>query len=148
MKKIIGLLILSILSLAVNSVVAQSTSPRFGINKNDDNTGRVLNHKLTKYTFVSGADTLKLTPSAWQTLVQPDSLADSLMVKIVNIKQCNFGDKIYFTAIAKGASRKIKLVTTNLSSAGTLTCAQNKRVTIVFMFDGIKWVEICRYTES
>lgn len=145
MKKLFSLIF--ILSFAV-AAIAQSTLPRFGTKPNQSNTGQFLTYKMTGYTFVSGADSLKLSPNAFQTIIAPDSLADSLMVKIVSVKSSYLGDKIYFTAVAKGASRKVKLVTTNLSSAGTLTCLQNKRITIVFIFDGVKWVEVTRYTES
>jgi len=47
MKKIIGIIVL--LS-AVVLCSAQSTSPRFGTLKNQDNTGRVLTYALVNYT--------------------------------------------------------------------------------------------------
>lgn len=145
MKKI---LILSIIMIMGMCAFSQSTSPRFGTTKNQDNTFRTLTNVKIGYTFVSGADTIKLNPNAFQTFVMPDSLADSLLVRFTPITRSYFGDRVFFTAIAKGSSRKVKFYATNLSAGATLTCLQNKRVTITFMFDGIKWVEISRYTES
>jgi len=145
MKKIFSLLFMLAFTVAV---FGQSILPRFGTTPNQGNTGAMLNYRLVKYTFVSGPDTLVLSPNAWETVIAPDSLADSLIVKIKSVKSSYLGDIIYITAVAKGASRKIKLPTVNSANGGTLTCLQNKRVTIILRFDGVMWVEVARYVQS
>jgi hypothetical protein len=142
-------LFLSIIFLCCSFLVnAQSTSPRFGTTKNQDNTGRVLTYAKVGYTFTATVDTIKLFPRAFETYVAPDSLADSLMVKFSNVTKSYYGDKVVITVVAKTGTQKVKFASTNISVGATISCLQNKRATIVFVFDGVKWVELCRFVEA
>ena len=75
-------------------------------------------------------------------------MTDSLLVQIVTVKASYFGDKIYITTSASGATRKLKFSATNLTGPGTASPGSGKRVIIVLMFEGTKWVEVSRYVES
>jgi hypothetical protein len=146
MKKFLSILILICITMGVS--LAQSTAPRWGTLKNQINTGIMLTFKKVDYTFVSGVDTLDLSPSASETYVQIPAMTDSLIVKISSLKASFFGDKIYITTSASAATRKLKFSATNLTTAGTASPGSGKRVIIVLMFEGTKWVEVSRYVES
>ena len=146
MKNLLSLIILLCLTVGVS--FAQYTAPRWGTTKNKNNTGSVLTFNKVDYTFATGVDTLKLSPAASETYVQVPAMTDSLLVQIVTVKASYFGDKIYITTSASGATRKLKFTTSNVTGAGTASPGSGKRVIIVLMFEGTKWVEVSRYVES
>lgn len=147
MKKLLQVLLLML--FVCSGVFAQSTSPRWGSNpKKQTATGASISYRLITYSFVSGVDTLKLMPDGGETVVKIDAMTDSLLVKFDNVKMSYLGDKITFITSASSASRKLKFSTTNCTSGGTATPGSGKRVVIVFIFDGAKWVEVSRYVES
>lgn len=147
MKKFLQVLLLML--FVCSGVFAQSTSPRWGSNpKKQTATGASISYRLVTYSFATGVDTLKLMPDGGETVVKIDAMTDSLLVQFKNIKNSYFGDKVTFITSASGASRKLKFWATNCTSAGTATPGSGKRVVIVFIFDGTKWVEVSRYVES
>lgn len=142
-------LILFLFAMVIVSVAfAQSTSPRFGTLKNQDNTGRVLTYKMVNVTDAVGADTVKIQTNAYETIYKVAAV-DSITFKVNSVKTSCFGDKL--TILAQGTSGSPKIKFTNSSglwlTAGTATMSTNRRAIIVFMFDGAKWVEVSRYVQ-
>ena len=145
MKKIILSIVFILGAFAMN---AQHTDTRFGVAPNYDNTYRTLTLQSVGYTFVAGPDTLKLTPNAFETIVNVGAMVDSLQIQFKNIKSSWVGDKVRVIGYGSGASRKLNFVAgTNMSVGVTLTAASTKYISIQFIFDGIKWVEISRFTQ-
>lgn len=150
MKKYI-FLILSI-GLLISCAFAQSTTPRFGTTKNQDNTGRILTYKFVSTADATGADTVKLVPSAWETLIIPSAtIKDSLSYSLSSITNCYAGDiMICSFTNSSGSGHKIKFVGSNWqfgSSGSSITLTASKRANITFAFDGAAWVEISRIVQ-
>lgn len=144
MKRLFSIIFLFSLSF---SVIGQHTTPRFGTAPNQDNTGRVLTYNYQTYTFVSGVDSLKLVPNAFETFVNAGAMTDSLTIKFSNVKSSYVGDQVTIYGSGSGASRKLKFDPTNCSVGVTLTAASSKYVSIKFVFDGAKWIEVSRFTQ-
>jgi len=142
------LLVACLFTLTVN---AQSTFPRFGITKNDDNTGRVLTYNFNNTKDVIGADTVKLNPNAFQTLVAPSTAITDSLTYTATITKSAIGDHIIFSFInTAGANHKIKFAGANFQfSAGgsSIILTTSKRGRITFMFDGTTWVEVSRMVQ-
>ena len=136
MKKLISFLIAII---AIVSVNAQSTSPRWGSAKNEDNTGAVLTWKYTTLNDAIGADSVIIAPNAY-TSVYKFTVVDSIYFKTPVLKNSYLGDNISLIATgSKGG--KIKFASTNLVTSGTATLSSGGKAVIKFIFDGAKWVE-------
>jgi hypothetical protein len=145
---------LIIFSLCLLSAIsfAQVTTPRFGVGKNQDNSGNVLTWNLVSTADVAGADTIYLTPSAYSTIVQPiNSILDSLSYSLKSLGKSYLGDRIEFSFInSSGSGHKIKFVGTGwqFSSTGSsISLTTAKRANISFRFDGVAWVETGRVTQ-
>lgn len=132
-------------ALAV-SVCAQSTTPRFGITKNQDNTGRGLTYKWATKTDATGADSLKIVPNAWSTIVRFSTVTDSVALVVSSTANCYAGDNIQ--VIATGSSGgKVKFVGTNFQTAGTATLSTGATAVVTLVFSGTKWVEVSRVVQ-
>lgn len=146
MKKFLFLLIAIAFTMGVN---AQSTSPRYGTLKNQDNTARVLTYNYTSITDAAGADSVSLKPNAWLTNYRV-ALTDSVYISGPVVTASYAGDNVKM--IVSGASgTKIKFASTNfiMSSTApyattTLILSSGGRALIQFTFDGAKWVETSR----
>jgi hypothetical protein len=143
-------LVLSIVSIGAS--VAQSTTPRFGTTKNQDNTGKVVTYKFVSTADATGADTVKLVPSAFHTVIIPSStIKDSLSYSLSSLASSYAGDEIQFSFTnSSGSGHKIKFVGSGwqCSSSGTsITLTTAKRATIKFVFDGAAWVETGRVVQ-
>lgn len=139
MKKLIALIVFVVAAFAVN---AQSTTPRFGTAKNQDNTGRVLTYAYQTATDTQGADSLLLNPNAWKTTVRITML-DSFCMKNPVVTRSYAGDNIVI--IASGANgTKLKFSGANYLTSGTATLSSVGRAVISLVFDGAKWVEVSR----
>ena len=157
MKNLIFLLSFT-LAFCVNSF-AQSTattSPRFGVTKNDDNTGRVLTYAVITTTDVTAAtlDTIEIRPNAYTTLVTMKTgtamtnLADSVCYKFSSRNTVyRLGDNCKFF-ISKGTGNgKIKFGGSQFilsTASAAVAIAANKTLIMAFVFDGKKWVEAYR----
>jgi len=144
MKKFLSIIFLLLFSVAV---FGQHTTPRFGTAPNQDNTGRVLTYSYSAYTFVSGVDSLKLSPNAYETFINAGAMVDSLTIQFKNVKSSYVGDQVTVFGYGSGGSFKLKIGSTNCSVGTTLTAASSKYVSIKFVFDGIKWIEQSRFTQ-
>lgn len=141
MKKFLGLILLM---FAVVFASAQSTSPRFGTLKNQDNTGRVLTYKVATATDATGADSLVIKTSAFET-VYKIAMKDSLYLKTPTVTNANYCDKLTIILTSTTGTPKLKIATGgNWVSAGTATMSTGLRGIITFRFDGAKWVEESR----
>lgn len=133
-------IIFAILIFAGFTASAQSTSPRWGTLKNEDNTGRVFTNKKIAQNDAAGNDSLTIKPNASYTYVTA-TVTDSVSYTI-GVTTSYFGDKIIL--IASGTTKKVKFYGTNVLSTGTATTSSNGRAIIEFIFDGSKWVEAFR----
>lgn len=128
---------------------AQSTTPRYGITTSADNTGRVLTYGWNATADHAGTDTIKFTPAAWETIVRPGTLVDSVAYKITSVKNSYAGDRMTFIVTAPSGGGVFKFVGSNIktgSSGARISMAANTRATISFIFDGAYWVELHRVT--
>lgn len=143
MNKLISTLALLAIVFCVN---AQSTTPRFGTAKNQDNTARVLTYAYISGTDGTGADTLKTVPSNFHTYYRISNVTDSTGISITSTSQSYAGDNI--TVIASGNSGGfVKFIGSNWLSTGKATLSTNGRAVINFVFDGAKWVEAGRVVQ-
>ncbi|WP_315823009.1 hypothetical protein [Paraflavitalea speifideaquila] len=143
MKKLFAILAFSF--VMVLSTVAQSTTPRFGITPNNDNTGRSLTYKFAAKTDATGNDTFKIVPNAYKTIYRV-TLTDSLGFNVTSTLNCYAGDQIQI--IASGASgTKVTFKGSNWISAGTATLSSGLRAVLNLVFDGSKWVEVSRVVQ-
>ncbi len=142
MKKITALLFLIAISLVT---FAQSTTPRFGIAKNQDNTGRVLTYALATTNDAAGNDTISITPNAWETILRPSSnLTDSVNIRAY-LTKAKLGD--YLTVIINkgsgaGGVRFMSTYFVNDVSTNRYTIAASKTNIFKFQFNGVKWIMI------
>lgn len=143
MKKLFALVI--VCAAFVASATAQSTSPRFGTAKNQDNTGRALNYKLITVTDAAGADSATLVTNAWETVVKVAAL-DSITFKSPVVTNAYYGDNLVL--IISGTSGDlVKFTGSNWASAGTATLSSGAVAIIRFRFNGTKWVEESRVVQ-
>lgn len=147
MKKIFSLLAIITLSI---SVFAQSTTPRYGITKSRDNTGRVLTYNFVATNDDAGNDTISTTPNAWETIIRPSSnLTDSVNIKCP-LTNCYVGD--YLTVIVtkgstNGAVRFPSAYFITSTSTQRCTITANKTAIFRFQFNGVKFIEISRLVQ-
>lgn len=134
--------ILFIIFLLCFSVVGfgQSTLPRFGVLKSQDNTGRVLNYRYATLTDATGADTITITPQAYQTIIKATT-KDSLTIKSVNTLSC-LGDQLTIvTTSPHKHNSTLKFTGTGFANAITITTDSLISVVNKYVFDGVKWVK-------
>ena len=122
------------LLLALTDVKAQSSTLR-------GNKATVL---ITK-TDAAGADTIKLEPSEFRTIVK-HSLTDSVNFRLANLTRCHVGDELIFVITnTSGSNHKVKLnayTGFEVSSADSIIAITSaKRANISFIFDGVKFVQ-------
>jgi hypothetical protein len=143
MKKLFAIIFLLSISLAM---FAQSTSPKFGTLKNQDNTGRILNYKLVALTDATGNDSIAVKPNAYTTIYKI-AMKDSLTLKAPVVTYCNLGDKIEIILTSTTGTPFLKFYGTNWVTAGKATMSSGLRGVINLVFDGAKWVEENRYIQ-
>jgi hypothetical protein len=147
MKKVLQL----ILAIAfVLPAVAQHTTPRFGTVAGDDNTGRILTYRYATVTDAAGADTVKLAPRAWTTIIQYTA-TDSLAFSVPTLTNSYVGDEItVLVTNSSGSGHLVKFVGSNWqvgSGGASLALTASKRANITFVFDGVTWVEQSRLVQ-
>jgi hypothetical protein len=139
MKKLFALLFFVTLTMAS---FAQSTTPRYGIAKNQDNTGNTITLGYKAITDATGADSVSIYPGFYQNNYRV-TLVDSLCFKLGTLGGSYAGDNIKI--IASGASGTIvKFTGANFLTSGKATLSTNGRAVIDLVFDGAYWVEANR----
>jgi hypothetical protein len=147
-------LIVALFAFAINLLTpaigsAQSTTMRCGSGASYDPSN--LNYKKVTLTEVAGNDTVTIvSPNAWQSyVVLSANLIDSCSVKISAVTNCKLGDHIQIMVTnSSGSNHCLKFIGTNLTTSATgtsrLVLASTKTATIVFVFNGVLWVEQSR----
>jgi hypothetical protein len=146
LSAIIGLITAAAFILAPTFASAQTTVPRFGITKNNDNTGRVLNYKYTTVTDATGADSYVCVANAWTTIYRI-VLTDGITFTNPTVTNCAAGDNLIIVASAASGTPALAFSGANWIGAGTMTMTTRLRGVIKFIFDGAKWVETGRYVQ-
>jgi hypothetical protein len=149
MKKLFAIIFLMSISLAM---FAQSTSPRFGTLKNQDNTGRVLTYKAINIVSanLSGANkAYTMQPNAFLTIYRITLPADTTALTLTQptVSNACLGDEIVIIASAASSTPLIKFQGSNWINAGTATLSTKLRAVIKMVFDGAKWVESYRLVQ-
>ena len=129
---------------------AQSTKPRWGTGINDNNTGSALQYKYITATDAVGADTTKLAPRSFMTIVNCTNVVDSIAFS-ATVTNAYVGDRIVFLATnSAGSGHLVKFVGANWSASSTgpsVTLTSSKKANIEWVFDGTIWVETQRVTQ-
>lgn len=144
MKKFLGIILLMFAAVVAS---AQSTSPRFGTLKNQDNTGRVLTYNYVTATDVAGFDSLKTAPNAYQTIYNLTISTDSLRFGSPNLTKCHTGDLITIIIQGSATGKKLTFKSPYIVSQGTLTTTTKLKAVVNFIFDGAKLVETNRLAQ-
>ncbi len=120
----------------IGSIFAQSTTPRFGTKKSDDNTGRVLTYALISPTY---AASVTIKPNAYETIVNMDTLTGSLTL-ISTITNCKLADKLSVILFADASNRAVTF-STGFASGSTVIVPGGTTITLNFVFNGTTgWV--------
>lgn len=141
MKNFIFKLLFCALALIATASIsfAQSTSPKFGTAKNQDNTGRVLTYSYKVQTYAA-TDSVK--PSAFDNTFKTTLTgAQTLKADVTKGSVC---DKMVLIYNATGAARTVTFSTGLVVSASTLVVDSAQKATISFIHDGVNWVETAR----
>lgn len=151
--KSVFIFLLSLIALATftNTASAQSTVPRWGsgsggYNPAWGNTGRDLNYKYFAYRDTTAADTFKIRPNAYLTVIN-FTLKDSLKIQIPSTTNCFTGDQITIICTAPSGTPFLNFAGTNFQTAGKATLSTGLRAVIGLVFDGAKWVETNRVVQ-
>lgn len=149
MKKF--LLSLSLVAFALTCTLAQTNTPRFGITKNSDNTGRVLTYGATTITPTSTMVTVASSinnKSMNLIAVTATSISPTFTA---NVTSAAYGDELQmFIRLDATGTRTITFSTNFITNAATTqTLAASKQATFKFVFDGnrSKYVETARSIE-
>lgn len=144
MKKLFSLFLLMAIAF---SVTAQQTVPRFGTKKNEDNTGRTLNYKVAPtITDAVGVDSAVINPNAFETYYRVNLNNDTLTLRSPIVTNSYLGDKIIIQVVGTNTKR-LKFAPPNFLSAGAATLSTGAVATIVFIFNGVRWVEYSRVVQ-
>lgn len=144
MKKFLSLLALLVFVLVVS---AQSTSPRFGTLKSQDNTGRTLSYGYVTATDAAGFDSIKVTPKNYETIYNLTISTDSLRFGSPVLTQSYAGDIIKIIISSGSTGKKLTFKSPNIIGQGTLTSTTKGKAVIAMIFDGSKWVELYRLAQ-
>lgn len=112
---------------------------RFGISKNEDNTGRVLTLNYVKPAFAS---TISVNLNASKTFVEPAQLTGAVTINAVVTNTQEY-DECQFILSADGTNRVVTFGT-NFKTSGTVTVTASKFATVKFVFNGDYWLEVSR----
>lgn len=152
MKKLIVFLISAITLIAsVTTASAQSTVPRWGsgsggYNPAWGNTGRDLNYKYFAYRDTTAADTFKIRPNAYLTVIN-FTLKDSLKIQVPSTTNCFTGDQISIICTAPSGTPFLNFAGTNFQTAGKVTLSTGLTAFIGLIFNGSKWIESNRVVQ-
>src|SRR6267154_5442882 len=134
MKKFIILSLLVVCSFLVN---AQTSTPRFGTTKNQDNTGRVLTYGYVAPVY---AATYNIVPKSYETTVKMGTLTGALTLTSA-ITQLYAADKLSIVFTADGTNRVVTF-STGFASGGNITVNASTTMTVNFVFNGTTgWVQ-------
>lgn len=144
MKKLFSLIAFVGCLLIGTHLEAQHSVPRFGILKNEGNTGASLTYKYQTITTTTATAVLYQAPNAWETVIKIGTLTHALTDSLKTAGAW-VGDRVIFifTADTLTAGRVVTFGN-NIKSTGTLTVPRSKKATARFVFDGVAWLEESR----
>ena len=131
MKKYITIFLLCIGLFAS----AQSTSPRFGTLKNQDNTGRVLTYG---YVTPAYAASVALVTRYYDTTVKVGQLTGNITLT-ATVTNCYVGDKLEIVLAADATDRTVTF-STGFTSGGTVLIPASGTFCYYFTFNGVGWI--------
>lgn len=134
--------ILSLIAVAfITCLSAQSTLPRYGTKKNEDNTGRVLN-----YGFLTPIPTatMNFAPNYYSTLVTVSSLTLSPTYSFVATNGYAADNLTIVTSATSQQTVTLAGAVTVTGAASTYTIGAGKTSIINFLFSGGKYIELDR----
>lgn len=103
------------------------------------------NSVLIRTTDAAGRDTIKITPTEWETVIAPASVTDSVVYVVKSTKGSYLGDKMICTFTnSSGSGHFVRFPVAYFATTGgdsTVALTSVKRATISFVFDGTKWVQ-------
>lgn len=117
-----------------------STTPRFGVGVNQDNTGRV---ETLGYQNPAYAASIALKLNSFVTLIVFQTLTGALSLT-AEVARPFAGDELQLLFVSDGTGRTITFSTGFTVSAATLALTASKKGSIRFCFDGATWVETGR----
>lgn len=113
--------------------------PRFGLTKNEDNTGRVLTYAKVAPAY---AASIALVPNASKTFALPANLTGALTLTSV-LTSSQLCDELVCVFKATGGTRVVTF-STGFASVGTLSVPSGKLASVSFVFNGETFVEVGR----
>lgn len=134
MKKFLSILMLLTVTLFASG---QYTTPRFGVLKNQDNTGRVLTYAYQAPAF---STPLAITCNAYETTVKIGTLTGALTLT-APVTACHLGDKLNLLLTDDGSGRVVTF-STGFASGGNITLGASQKVSIYFVFNGVGWYQM------
>lgn len=134
MKKFITILMFSMVAFMIS---AQSLTPRFGVLKNQDNTGRVLTYAYQALAF---STPLAITCDAYETTVKMGTLTGAQTLT-ANVTRCHTGDKLNILFTDDGSGRTVTFGT-GFASGGNITLSASAKAAIYFVFNGVGWFQL------
>lgn len=137
MKKLFALFALFALA---SCALAQSTSPRFGVLKNQDNTGRGLTYGYLAPTITA---TTVIAPNKFDNTYAIPSLTLSPIINFT-VTSANAADRTVLIIGASAATRTVTFGGSVVTSATTMTVGSGKKATASFIFDGANYIEVSR----
>jgi len=143
----------TLIAIASGLFVSAQTTPRFGTTPNKDNTGRVLTYALITTADEAAAtlDTILIRPNAYETIVRPAALNDSVCYKFASTSMTySLGDICTFM-VSKGSNNgKIKFggsVVLLSTASAAIAVNANKSAIVRFRWNGTKWIEESRVVQ-
>jgi hypothetical protein len=140
MKKI---LLIAMIGLFASCAIAQTVTPRFGIKKNDDNTGRVLT--WTTNTITPTSTLVTIAPNAYNSLITIASTSISPTFTS-SLKRSFLDDRVNLLVTPNSTGTRTLTFGTGafIGTANTMTVAANKQALVTWIFDGAKYMEVSR----
>lgn len=125
---------------------AQFTYPRYGLAKNQDNTGRVLTFGATTITPTSTMVTVSSVVNNKYYSVVSVAATSISPTFTANITYAYLADKVDLVIKADATGTRTITLGTNFiaNAAATQTLAASKQAMFRFVFDGSKYVEVAR----
>ncbi len=120
--------------------MSASTTPRFAIGANNDNTGRTITQD---YQTPAYATVINTVTNSQITYVQPAVLTGPVTVN-VDVTTPMIGDTLEYVFHNDGTSRTVTFGTGVAVSAATLVTVAGKFGSINFRYYGSLWIETAR----
>lgn len=120
-----------------------STTQRFGLLPNDDNTGAKMTYDYQNPAYASTQSII--TQAGITEIVMPLTGACSVTISVGSATtQPYVGDKVQFLFIPDSTNRTVTFSTGFAVTASTIVCTASKYASVDFVFNGTIWQETAR----